>query len=359
MKIGLTYDLRSEYLRAGYGEEETAEFDREDTVEALERSLLELGHETERIGHARALVERLARGDRWDLVFNIAEGLLGEARESQVPAILDVFGIPYTFSDPLVLAVCLRKDLAKLVVAKSGVATPAFEVVTSSGHRVSPSMSVPLFLKPVAEGTSKGIGPSSIVRTPGAIQGVFADLLARFRQPVLVESFLEGREFTVGIVGTGERARVLGSLEVLLLETAEAGVYSYLNKKAFEGRVEYRLGRSDLDEEVRAAESVALAAWRALGCRDGGRVDVRSDGHGVPHFIEANPLAGLNPEISDLAIMARLLDVSYTSLIREILESALTRIEHTGDARSVADSGVTRETPKGGHEVRRADRGPS
>ncbi|MCB9653963.1 MAG: D-alanine--D-alanine ligase [Deltaproteobacteria bacterium] len=359
MKIGLTYDLRSDYLRAGFGEEETAEFDREDTIEALERSLTELGHRPDRIGNAGALVERLARGDRWDLVFNIAEGLFGAARESQVPALLDVFGIPYTFSDPLVLAVCLRKDLAKLVVAKAGVATPAFEVVTSPEPRLPSSMSVPLFAKPVAEGTSKGIGPSSIIREPAAIQEVCADLLDRFQQPVLVESFLEGREFTVGIVGTGDRARVLGSLEVLLLEKAEKGVYSYFNKKAFEGRVEYRLGRSDVDDEVRAAQSVALSAWRALGCRDGGRVDVRSDAHGVPHFIEANPLAGLNPEISDLAIMARLLDVSYTALIGEILESALTRIEQAQEGKlKLGGSEVATGMPKaeGG---RRADRGPS
>src|SRR4051812_23775661 len=107
MRIGLTYDLRSEYLAAGYGEEETAEFDRADTIDALEQALVALGHEADRIGNVRQLTQRLALGDRWELVFNIAEGLHGIAREAQVPALLDAFDIPYTFSDPLVMALCL------------------------------------------------------------------------------------------------------------------------------------------------------------------------------------------------------------------------------------------------------------
>src|SRR5262245_19876448 len=117
MYIGLTYDLRQEYLAAGFSEDETAEFDRPDTVSSIEKALQQLGHQTDRIGHARQLVARLARGDRWDLVFNIAEGLTGIAREAQVPAILDVYGIPYTFSDPLVMALTLHKGLTKTVVA--------------------------------------------------------------------------------------------------------------------------------------------------------------------------------------------------------------------------------------------------
>src|SRR6266550_2201311 len=106
MKVGLTYDLRSEYLAAGYSEEETAEFDRAETIDALEAALRELGHQTDRIGNARQLIQRLAAGDRWELVFNICEGLHGLAREAQVPAILDVYDIPYTFADPVVLCVC-------------------------------------------------------------------------------------------------------------------------------------------------------------------------------------------------------------------------------------------------------------
>ena len=129
MKIGITYDLRDEYLAEGYGEEETAEFDRADTIDAIETALRELGHETDRIGNARELVQRLARGDRWDLVFNICEGLRGAGREAQVPAILDVYEIPYTFADPCVMSVCLDKGVTKSVVRSAGLPTPQFAVV--------------------------------------------------------------------------------------------------------------------------------------------------------------------------------------------------------------------------------------
>src|SRR5438093_12145442 len=128
MHIGLTYDLRPEYLAAGFTEDETAEFDRADTVEHIESALRELGHTTDRIGHARQLIARLAKGDDWDLVFNIAEGLSGISREAQVPAILDVYGIAYTFSDPLVMALTLHKGLTKTIVAASGITTPKFAV---------------------------------------------------------------------------------------------------------------------------------------------------------------------------------------------------------------------------------------
>ena len=139
--VGLTYDLRADYLAAGYGEEETAEFDRPDTIEGIADALGQLGHTVDRIGHVKHLVQRLAAGDRWDLVFNICEGLYGTGRESQVPAILDVFQIPYTFSDPLVTSVCLDKRMTKLVVRDAGVPTPRFLLVhsltTSPGWRWS------------------------------------------------------------------------------------------------------------------------------------------------------------------------------------------------------------------------------
>ena len=121
MKIGLTYDLRSEYLKMGYSELETAEFDRDDTIEAIESTLHELGYETERIGHAKQLAKALTTGKRWDLVFNIAEGLHGIGREAQVPALLDLYEIPYTFSDPLVMSLTLHKGLTKRVLRDAGV----------------------------------------------------------------------------------------------------------------------------------------------------------------------------------------------------------------------------------------------
>jgi D-alanine-D-alanine ligase len=327
MRIGLTYDLRQAYLAAGFTEDETAEFDRPDTVVHIENALRQLGHTTDRIGHARQLVARLAKGDEWDLVFNIAEGLCGIAREAQVPAILDVYGIACTFSDPLVMALTLHKGLTKTVVAAGGVPTPQFAVVENPRDMEQIHLPFPLFAKPVAEGTGKGISPTSKVRDNAALRAACTKLLAMYQQPVLVETFLPGREFTVGITGTGDSASALGTLEIVLLANAEADAYSYVNKERCEELVEYRLVHADRDDQVRAAETIALDAWRILGCRDAGRVDLRCDAAGRPNFMEVNPLAGLHPEHSDLPILATKVGMPYVELIRRIVDSATPRVE--------------------------------
>ena len=326
MFIGLTYDLRADYLAAGYGDEETAEFDRPDTIEAIEAALRQLGHRTDRIGHGRQLVNRLAAGDRWDLVFNIAEGLHGLAREAQVPAILDLYEIPYTFSDPLVLALTLHKGLTKMVVRHAGIPTPDFAVVERIEEADGVQLPLPMFAKPVAEGTGKGITAASKITDRGSLRTICGELLARYRQPVLVETFLPGREFTAAIVGTGPEAQVIGTMEVFLLPGAEAEVYSYANKEHSEELCRYRLGRPGEDDEVRRVEEVALAAYRSLGCRDASRVDIRSDAQGCPNFIEVNPLAGIHPAHSDLPIICGLVGISYMELIDRIVRSASCRV---------------------------------
>ncbi len=327
MRIGLTYDLRRDYLDAGFSLDETAEFDRPDTVDAIESALQKLGHSTDRIGHARQLIARLSRGETWNLVFNIAEGLSGISREAQVPAILDVYGIAYTFSDPLVLALSLHKGLTKTVVAASGVPTPAFAVVESLGDMERVALSYPVFAKPLAEGTGKGITPASRAPDAAALKFVCQQLLAQYQQPVLVETYLPGREFTIGIVGTGSAARPIGTMEVLLRPAAEAHAYSYVNKENCEELVDYELVRPGDDEQVSAAEQVALLAWNVLGCRDAGRIDLRCDAAGRPNFMEVNPLAGLHPEHSDLPILASKVGIGYVELIRQIVDSAAPRVE--------------------------------
>jgi D-alanine-D-alanine ligase len=327
MRLGLTYDLRDHYLAAGHSAEETAEFDSVETIEALAGALESLGLAVDRVGTVRQLAQRLVAGDRWELVFNVAEGLKGVGREAQVPALLDAYDIPYTFSDPLVMALALHKGMAKRVARDSGVPTAPFAVVETLADVNGIGLPFPLFAKPVAEGTGKGVTPASRVATPTALRRVCRQLLDRFRQPVLVETFLPGREFTVGIVGTGRAAEPIAVMEVALNERAESGVYSYVNKEECESRVIYRL--SD-DAEAQAAGEVALAAWRALGCRDGGRVDLRQDRDGRPMFLEVNPLAGLHPTHSDLPIMCTLAGITYETLIGRIVESARRRCGGAG-----------------------------
>jgi D-alanine-D-alanine ligase len=326
MRIGLTYDLRSEYLAAGYSEDETAEFDREETIDAIDAALQRLGHETDRVGNARQLVERLAAGRRWDLVFNIAEGMLGIGREAQIPALLDAYGIPYTFSDPLVMSLTLHKGMTKRVMRDAGVPTCDFAVVEHSDDIAQVRFGPPYFVKPVAEGTGKGVSPKSIVRRRKDLPEACRLLLETYRQPVLVERFLPGREFTTAVIGTGRQAEVLGTMEVLLLADAEQQVYSYHNKENFEALVRYRLVQPADDPLVADIEDIALRAWRVLGCRDAGRLDLRCDKRGRPQFIEVNPLAGLHPEHSDLPIICGLVGVSFERLIARIIASAEQRV---------------------------------
>lgn len=327
MKVGLTYDLRQEYLDAGYSEEDTAEFDRPDTIVAIESALSESGHQPDRIGNVRQLVDRLAAGDRWDLVFNISEGLHGRAREAQVPALLDAYEIPYTFSDPLIMALSLDKGMTKTVVRAAGVPTPDFAVITSPSEVEKVALEFPLFAKPIGEGTGKGVTPASKITSRNALDSVCRELLGRYRQPVLVERFLSGREFTVGLLGTGNRAEAIGTLEIVLLQNAESEVYSYVNKERCEELVEYRLVRREKDPVVAEAERISLAAWQALECRDGGRIDIRCDDDGRPSFIEVNPLAGLHPHHSDLPILCNHLGIPYQTLIDRIVQSAAMRVK--------------------------------
>jgi len=325
LTIGLVYDLRSDYLAEGYSEAEVAEFDSDSTIAALEQALSSLGHRVERIGHGRALCERLVGGERWDLVFNIAEGLSGRSREAQVPAVLEMYGVPYVGSDPLACAATLDKAVAKQLVAAAGVATPRFHVVESVTDAVAGDLRFPLFAKPLAEGTGKGVDARSRIDSPPALTTVCRDLLARFHQPVLVEEYLPGREVTVGILGTGSDARVLGTLEVRIHAGAPATDYSYEVKELSEELVDYLpMECGPLRDEV---EALALAAYRALQCRDMGRVDVRLDPVGRPAFIELNPLPGLHPTHSDLPMIATAEGLPYPALLGAIVDSAVARLD--------------------------------
>lgn len=323
IRIGLSYDLRDAWLAEGYSDVETAEFDRADTIDSIESTLQSLGYETDRIGNHRELAARLVAGERWDLVFNICEGMHGLGREAQVPALLDAYRIPYVFSDPLVCALTLHKGMTKDVVRGAGVATPDFVVVNEPADIRDVQLPFPLFAKPVAEGTGKGVTGASKIESARQLDRVCRSLLKNYGQPVLVERFLPGREFTVGVLGTGRKAKVLAIMEIELLPEADADVYSYRNKEECEELVRYTLlPKTRLWHDI---EALSLRSWRALGCRDAGRIDVRCDARGTPQFIEVNPLAGIHPHHSDLPIMAKMVKMNYRQLMRRIMESALAR----------------------------------
>ncbi len=323
LRIALAYDLKSDYLAAGFSPEAVMEFDDEATVAGLAGAMEALGHQPERVGRGVELARRLAAGDRWDLVFNLAEGVSGRSREAQVPALCELFDQPYTFSDPLTAALTLDKPMAKRVVRDLGLPTAPFAVVRSREEAAAVDLPPPLFVKPVAEGSSKGVTGRSKVSCREELPERCAELLAAFAQPVLVEAYLPGRELTVGIVGNGAAARALATMEVHFESGSDREFYTALNKGEYEERVRYTL----LDGEplaVRARE-VALAAYEALGCRDAGRVDLRCADTGEPCFLEVNPLPGLHPTRSDLPIMCALGGLDYRALVGQIIDAAARR----------------------------------
>lgn len=334
MHIGLCYDLAADWAAEGLGAEAAAEFDRVETIAAIEAVLLARGHAVTRIGRAERLVQQLAAGARWDLVFNICEGLHGLGRESLVPALLDAYAVPYVFSDPEVLALSLHKAHCKRMVRDAGVPTADFRVIEYPGQNCD--LAFPLFVKPLAEGTSKGIDDESLCHTPEDLAAAARRIIGRFHQPALAEAWLPGREFTVGIIGTGAATQVLGVMEI-----CSEATYGLDTKKHFDfvsyrrapdleavvvggaAKLIYRLAK---DAEAIAAGEAALATWRVLGARDGGRVDLRSDAAGRPMFLEANPLAGLHPTDSDLTIMACLAGHDHAWLLTRIMDAACNRL---------------------------------
>jgi D-alanine-D-alanine ligase len=322
MIVGITYDLKDDYLKAGFSDEEAGEFDRPDTIEAIDNTLQLLGYKTEKIGNVKQLVKYLSEGKRWDMVFNICEGMYGIGREAQVPALLEAYNIPFTFSDSLVLALTLHKGMTKRVIRDCGIPTADFCVINEAEDLNDVRLPYPLFAKPVAEGTGKGIDNASRINDKAQLKTVCLNILEKFRQPVLVETYLPGREFTVGITGTGTKAEAIGVLEVVLNDRAFENTYSYLNKERCDEFVEYFLAEGEIAE---SCKKVALDSWRSLNCRDGGRVDLKLDKNNVPNFLEVNPLAGIHPVHSDLPILATKAGISYMEIIRRIMNSALER----------------------------------
>jgi D-alanine-D-alanine ligase len=310
LTIALCYDSKEEYLAAGYSALDVMEFDDEGVIAGLEQTLTRLGHPVERVGRGQALAGRLAAGERWDLVFNIAEGLAGRGREAQVPALCELFGQPYTFSDPVTCGVTLDKAWAKRIVRDAGLPTPEFAVVHSAADADRIAVEPPLFIKPLAEGSSKGVSRHSIIERRRGVAARCKAMLVDFPGGLLVERFLPGREVTVGVIGNGSASRAIAVMEVLWTKRSEARAYTALNKNEYLERVEYRLVEDG--EFATEAARIAQAVAGALECRDVARVDLRADASGRLSFLEVNPLPGLHPVRSDLPIMARLC-LLYTS----------------------------------------------
>ncbi len=329
MKIGLTYNLGTDYE---YLEDDpadaAAEFDTEATIVGLQNAISAYGHDPILIGDGKKLLSWLSN-NKADLIFNIAEGYSGRAREAQIPALLELLQIPYVGSDPVTLGVALDKVMTKQIMKAERIPTAPFLKVVKpedlNGSGIP--LRFPLFAKPVHEGTGKGIDANSRINNYPKLKSKVKYLIKTYKEPVLIEEYLEGEEFTVGIVGTPPK--VIGTMQIVFDTGKSEDFYSYHVKEDYESLVHYICPPKMDSDRLQQIEDIALHSYRVLDCKDFGRVDIRCDAEGNPYFLEINPLAGLNPQHSDLSIIARHNGVHYEELIAKILQSAFNRYKLT------------------------------
>jgi D-alanine-D-alanine ligase len=324
--VGLVYNLaRSEQPEEGEPPDSQAEYDGEGTVLAVAEALRNGGHDVVFIEGDVSCLDRLLQY-KPDIVFNMAEGLRGESRESHVPALLEMLGIPYTGSGVLALALSLDKPAAKKVFTYHGVATPRFRVFRPGEPLDIGNLRFPLFAKPAHEGSSMGITPDAIIRNYDDLRRCVENLGHCYRQEVLVEEYLCGREFTVAILGNDE-PRVFSPMEINFqyCPSEHGAIYSRHFKVEWSADKYYTCPALVSDELDRELRELAVRAFHALGCRDVARVDIRLDHNGVPHVLEINPLPGLAPGFSDLPRIVAADGLGYQELVLGILDCALQR----------------------------------
>jgi len=346
-----------------------AEYDSTETVQALEDALVAGGHQVIPL-EADETLPHTVRQAAPDICFNIAEGLRGDARESQVPALLEMLGIPYTGSKVLAHALSLDKAAAKRIWRDAGLPTASFQLFCRGDEPLDGQLAFPLFVKPVHEGTGMGINGHSVVYDEDALRRQVYWVIKTYHQPALVESYLPGREFTVGLIGNslapGEersedgRPTVLGSslydeqgfhlfpaLEIDASVGAGQGLYNAASKSYDPGAdgAPLYLCPADIPEALETEmRRLAWLAFEAIGALDLGRVDFRLGTDGSPYLLEINTLPGLNPTVSDICIMAKAEGMRYTDLINEILYLAVERYAREHRAAEVqADEGNGRK----------------
>ncbi|MBA1333639.1 MAG: D-alanine-D-alanine ligase and related ATP-grasp enzymes-like [Firmicutes bacterium] len=323
LRVGLTYNLKSDVLTLN--EDDQAEFDDLDTVNDIKRALESAGCIVYPMEATGSIINTI-QSERIDIVFNFAEGLKGRGREAQIPALLNMLSIPFTGSDETTLAVALDKALAKKVIAHENIKTANFQVFFSKNDRLKKGMKYPLIVKPNAEGSSKGIIDTSIANNNQELYSLVERIVVHYNQPALVEEYIDGREFTVGILGNGDNIEILPIMEINFNKENGKGFYSYRVKKHSIDLLSYTCPALLTPDEERMIKKFAKKVYSALQCNDVARIDLRlSKADNKPYFIEINPLPGLADGFSDLTLIIRAAGMKYDDLIIRILNEALKR----------------------------------
>lgn len=323
LRVGITYNLKTGEKKEAIDSE--AEYDNIETVYAIRDALTKAGAKVILLQADQTLPAQLKK-TKVDIVFNIAEGIYGRGREAQVPALLNMYGIPYTGSDETTLCLALDKALTKRLLATYRIETPRYTVLSENKNRMA-KLKFPVIIKPNAEGSSKGISDVSIVENPKELKELVNKNIELYHQDMLAEEYIEGREFTVGLLGNGNDVHVFSPMEIVYKKETQGNyhVYSYNVKQDYTRFVQYECP-SKISQEIEAkmmADSKKI--FQALSCKDFARIDFRVTKEGKVSFIEINPLPGLAPNYSDYPMLAEFCGVSYDTLVVNILKEALKR----------------------------------
>jgi D-alanine-D-alanine ligase len=342
LKVAVLANLKKNVpLRPDAPPDDNVEYDREETVESILDSLRQVGHKPFFLEADASLLDSI-RKTKPEFCFNISEGLRGDARESHVPAILEMLGVPYSGSRVLANAISLEKVIAKRIWRDRGLPTVPFQLFNDAEAPLRSTLRYPLFVKPGREGSGKGVSPTSIVQDEADLRREVRRIVQDYHQPALVESFLPGREFTVGLIGnppTGRRRanpdlyatdgfHYFPVLEIDPNVGAGQGVYgseAKLITPGDEGSPVYTCPAMIPCDLKKDMYRLTKSAMIAIGADDCSRVDIRLDSEGHPYLIEINTLPGVNPDVSDLCIMAKAEGMQYAILINEILNLAYDR----------------------------------
>ena len=328
MKIGIAFNLKPKNIPKNLPEDIFEEYDSKEVIFALKNVFEKFNFEVVFLESGKNFLKKVLK-EKVDFVFNIAEGFGTRSREGHVPSVCEMLNIPYSFSDPLSLNITLDKEICKRFAKSINVRTPYFKVVKDLKEIKNLKFKkFPAILKLKNEGSSMGLRLSSKVNNIEELKERCFYLLKTYKEPILIEEFINGKEITVGIIGNYDNIRVLGMMEIRPRKLKQEDfIYSLEVKRNYKEEVDYVVPPQIKEETKKEIEKFSLKIYKMLGLRDASRIDFRLDKDEKPYFLEINPLPGLNPVTSDLPIMAYKLGINYEDLIREILKNAFSRYE--------------------------------
>lgn len=334
--IGLTYDLKDDWVfREGDPSDANAELDRPATIERIQKAFEQYGHKVKRIGNLQNLLKQIHKLDV-DIVFNICEGKRGRNRESEVPAMLEAFRIPFVGSDALTLGVTLDKIAAKKMFIADGVPTPGyFNANNADDLDGLKNVKFPLIVKTRHEGTSKGITRNSRVENSKDLKRQIEIITRDYKQPALVEEFIKGTEFTVAVLGNGANAQAMPVSQICVDGKANLGDEFYSTERIIlPDTIRYDCPAKIAKALTKKLQDAAVKAYRSVECRDFGRVDFRVDEKENPYVLEINPLPSL--AMADVfSLFPPAIHSTFEEVLNRILGYALERYGMKNDSASV------------------------